>query len=242
MWLTGRRSRPSPVTGRGPSRGCPCSRACFRISRWPDAHVAGSSGPPPQDDRSVRYRRVALTMPAGHTSSADGLVLDAVLPVKYTRMRPSRRSRSVPRVSRLVGALAAALASWSAPAWPQASLPNPFSTPGALNPAVTQATISSTICRSGYAATMRPPAWVTSAVKERQLRAAGLPAASENAYEEDHLIPLELGGAPAADLNLWPQPRRPSDGWDARRKDNLEGILHGEVCAGRLQLAEAHGR
>ena len=169
-------------------------------------------------------------MSAGHCSSADGLVLDTTLP---------GRSRSRSGTSGLFGVLVATLALWPAPAASQASLPNLSSTPGALNPAVTQATISSTICRSGFAAAMRPPAWVTSAAKERQLRAAGVPNGSGSAYEEDHLIPLELGGAPTDERNLWPQPRRPADGWDASRKDDLEGILHRDVCAGRLRLADA---
>lgn len=37
-------------------------------------------------------------------------------------------------------------------------LPDPACTPGAIDPAVTQANISSTICRSGYTSTVRPPA------------------------------------------------------------------------------------
>ncbi len=124
-------------------------------------------------------------------------------------------------------------------AFPQSSLPDPSRTPGLASPAVTQATIANTICRSGYAAETRPLAWVTSTVKTRQLREAGVPDGLGGAYEEDHLIPLELGGAPTDERNLWPQPRRPADGWDASRKDDLEGVLHREVCAGRLSLTEA---
>lgn len=44
-------------------------------------------------------------------------------------------------------------------------LPDPHCTPGAVNPAVTQASVSSTICRSGYTATIRPPASVTDRLK-----------------------------------------------------------------------------
>jgi hypothetical protein len=36
-------------------------------------------------------------------------------------------------------------------------LPDPACTPGALNPDVTQASIGSTICVSGWTATIRPP-------------------------------------------------------------------------------------
>ncbi len=58
-------------------------------------------------------------------------------------------------------------------------------------------------------------------------------------YEEDHLIPLELGGAPADLHNLWPEPRRPADGWNAEMKDGLERVLNRQVCDGRLPLVEA---
>ena len=102
------------------------------------------------------------------------------------------------------------------------------------SPAVTQATIANTICRSGYAAEMRPTR--RGGVRGEEEPAAGSRRARrlEGAYEEDHLIPLELGGAPTDERDLWPQPRRPADGWEASRKDDLEGILHREVCAGRL--------
>src|SRR5579871_5396607 len=40
-------------------------------------------------------------------------------------------------------------------------LPDPSCTPGALNPDVTQATIASTICKTGWTATVRPPLSVT---------------------------------------------------------------------------------
>ena len=58
-----------------------------------------------------------------------------------------------------------------------------------------------------------------------------------SAFELDHLIPLELGGAPAALANLWPEP------WDgglgARAKDKVENDLHARVCEHTLQLAAA---
>ena len=58
-------------------------------------------------------------------------------------------------------------------------------------------------------------------------------------YEEDHLVPLSLGGAPDDERNLWPEPRKSADGWDADRKDELELALNRLVCAGRLPLATA---
>ena len=106
-------------------------------------------------------------------------------------------------------------------------------TPGALNSAVTQATIASTICAPGWAASVAPSAAYLAALKGKQLRryhAPGKPAS----YAEDHLIPIELGGAASDPKNLWPQPR-------ARvRADSLVAdALAREVCAGTLPLARA---
>jgi hypothetical protein len=56
------------------------------------------------------------------------------------------------------------------------------------------------------------------------------------AYEVDHLIPLALGGANVI-ANLWPEPSEPQPGF--HEKDRVEDYLHREVCAGRMDLAEA---
>jgi hypothetical protein len=105
---------------------------------------------------------------------------------------------------------------------------------------VTQQNIGTTICLPGWARGARPPVEFTSTLKRHQLDAwvayLGHP---RRAYEEDHLIPLSLGGAPADQRNLWPEPRQSPDGWGADRKDELERVLHGLVCAGRLPLALA---
>ncbi len=58
-------------------------------------------------------------------------------------------------------------------------------------------------------------------------------------YEEDHLIPLELGGAPADPRNLWPEKRRSVGRWTARKKDRLERVLNRMVCDGELPLGDA---
>lgn len=53
-------------------------------------------------------------------------------------------------------------------------------------------------------------------------------------YEEDHLISLELGGAPRNPKNLWPEPRTQS-----RISDPLETKLTRQVCRGTMSLAAA---
>ena len=122
----------------------------------------------------------------------------------------------------------------------QSSLPDPSSTPGATNPAVTQANIGVTICVPGWTRTIRPPSKFTSALKRQQLRSWwSYGGGRMRDYEEDHLIPLELGGAPADPHNLWPEPRHPADGWNADLKDGLERALNRLVCDGSLPLVEA---
>jgi hypothetical protein len=121
--------------------------------------------------------------------------------------------------------------------------PNPSLTPGALNPAVTQATIGSTICVSGWTATIRPSESFTYALKVKQIVQYGYSDTKTSSYEEDHLISLELGGAPADARNLWPEPYTDSlpDGrpTGAYTKDAFETKLKTEVCAGSITLAQA---
>ena len=104
---------------------------------------------------------------------------------------------------------------------------------GSLNPDVTQKTIKQTICIPGWTAKIRPPTSFTNKLKLQQIKERGLPG-QPHEYEEDHFIPLSLGGHPTDSANLWPQ------GIDrARMKDVLESFLHKAVCAGYLRLAEA---
>jgi hypothetical protein len=61
-------------------------------------------------------------------------------------------------------------------------------------------------------------------------------------FEEDHLIPLELGGSPMDSRNLWPEHWADPEG--AHTKDRLEDDLHRRVCLPRgepgwISLTEA---
>ena len=64
--------------------------------------------------------------------------------------------------------------------------------------------------------------------------AYGYTDASVANYEEDHLIPFELGGDVWSPSNLWPEPR--SGAHPASAKDAIENELHRLVCAGRVSL------
>ena len=118
----------------------------------------------------------------------------------------------------------------------QAVLADPVRTPGVLNPEVTQATIRSTICTRGWTATVRPPVEYTNDLKRRQMPAYG-ETGPLSAYQEDHLISLELGGDPTDPRNLWPEPYP-----RAAAVDQIENQLNAQVCSGALSLHDAQER
>jgi hypothetical protein len=132
--------------------------------------------------------------------------------------------------------LFAALACLAAPVW-AADLPNPSLTPGVANPDVAEAKIDQTICVRGYTKTVRPPAYYTNRLKKDQISLYGYADRNPKHYEEDHLIPLEIGGNPTDARNLWPEPRNSQ--YSADEKDKLENRLHELVCAHQLPLAKA---
>ena len=111
-------------------------------------------------------------------------------------------------------------------------LPDARCTPGSIDPAVTQANIYSTICKSGYTRTVRPPEAQTGRFKfDVAYPAYGDPHSEKT--ELDHLVSLELGGSNDA-TNLWPEtPPTPNP------KDKVEGALNRAVCDGQVTLAAA---
>jgi hypothetical protein len=113
------------------------------------------------------------------------------------------------------------------------SLPDPGCTPGAIDPAVTQADLARTICRSGYSESVRPSSSITGREKLASMRSYG-DRRSVHVYEYDHLVSLELGGAPNDARNLWPEP-----GSSPNPKDSLENLLHRRVCNHQMTLAAA---
>jgi hypothetical protein len=110
---------------------------------------------------------------------------------------------------------------------------DPARTPGVINPYVTQQNIEATICKSGWTRTIRPPTDYTNALKLTQMREYGVTGLAA-AYQEDHLISLELGGHPTDARNLWPEayPR-------AAEVDSIENDLNAKVCSGGMSLDAA---
>lgn len=122
------------------------------------------------------------------------------------------------------------------------ALPDPVCTPGALNAAVTQATIQQTICKSGYSSSIRPPEAVTEPEKYVSMKQYGFPKTDATKIEYDHLVSLELGGAANSPLNLWPELHHVIiDGREEGSfvKDTLEDRLHSLVCDGKVSLVAA---
>ncbi|MFJ2736091.1 hypothetical protein [Streptomyces sp. NPDC087317] len=116
-------------------------------------------------------------------------------------------------------------------------LPDSKCTPGSYNPDVTQSTINSTICVSGWTATVRPSTSYTNKLKAQGIIDYGYADTSMSSYEEDHLVPLELGGHPTDPANLWPEPYYGSP--TATTKDGVETKLKNAVCKGTITLASA---
>ncbi|GHF46587.1 hypothetical protein GCM10010218_29840 [Streptomyces mashuensis] len=120
-------------------------------------------------------------------------------------------------------------------------LPDRSCTPGATNPKVTQATLKTTICRSGYTADIRPPTNITSREKTANAASYGYTGPLRDA-EYDHLISLQLGGDPNDARNLWVQPPSPGHKPGAgpnNPKDSVESKLKAAICAGKTDLVKA---
>lgn len=115
---------------------------------------------------------------------------------------------------------------------PQAWEPDPVCTPGATDGGLSLAQL----CPVAHTKRIRPPAAYTDALKRAQMRAYGDTGSPVN-FEEDHLIPLALGGAPRNPQNLWPE-LHPSP----NEKDTVEGTAHDAVCLGKITLPDAQHR
>lgn len=78
-------------------------------------------------------------------------------------------------------------------------LPDPNRTPGTVNPAATEATLDETICKSGWAASVRPPSAYTGALKLVQIVQYGYADKNPSYYEEDKATPSQAAGAVSGD-------------------------------------------
>jgi hypothetical protein len=118
----------------------------------------------------------------------------------------------------------------------RAALLPPPETPGAIDPAISQANIDATICRPGYARAARPAYAITGPLKRRMMDAQH-PGERMADYELDHLIPISIGGAPLNKRDLWLQPRQGQA--NAGDKNVLAYVLWRLVCTHQVPLQTA---
>lgn len=111
----------------------------------------------------------------------------------------------------------------------QAWEPDQACTPGATDGGLAM----SALCPVAHTSQIRPPVSYTEPLKVQQMAAYGF-TDRVSAHEEDHLIPLELGGAPRDPMNLWPEPHA-----SLNEKDTVENAAHDAVCAHRVSLTDA---
>lgn len=67
--------------------------------------------------------------------------------------------------------------------------------------------------------------------------AYGYADTNPRAFEEDHLIPLELGGESSDRRNLWPEPH--AGVYGSYAKNRVENYLHRLVCSGAMTSESA---
>lgn len=109
------------------------------------------------------------------------------------------------------------------------ALPDRRCGPGNVNTDVRQSTIRTTICKSGWTATVRN---VLTSTKTAMYAAYGVTGPHPfPEWEMDHIIPLELGGSNDP-KNLFPE-HHPLE------KDRVENDLNHKVCQGRMTLSAA---
>jgi hypothetical protein len=110
-------------------------------------------------------------------------------------------------------------------------------TPGTINTAISEQQYRAQCHTKDWTRPYRPSVSFTNSLKKLQMKTYGYPPADIRDYEEDHLVPLCLAGAPQDPANLWPQPR--SGEWNADRKDKLEAKLCRLTCDGKVPLEQA---
>ncbi len=138
-----------------------------------------------------------------------------------------------PRSGRIAAlALATLFASWNA-AVRAGELPDPQLTPGTINTAISEQQYRAQCHTKGWTKPYRPSVSFTNSLKKLQMKKYGYPLADIRNYEEDHLVPLCLAGAPQDPANLWPGES------SADLKDALEAKLCRLACDGKVPLADA---
>jgi hypothetical protein len=126
-------------------------------------------------------------------------------------------------------------------------LPDRHCTPGVNDPRVTKANLKRTACNTHYrrvngkwvswSKAQRPDSSYTDRLKVQGIADYGYADKKQADYEEDHVLPISIGGSPTSPKNLWPEAYAGS--WGSKKKDDLEYQLYKRVCAGKYKLSTA---
>lgn len=207
--------------------------------------------------RHHRHRRTYEPVPLSRTT---GSVLVSIVGVGavavgvHTMLEPATADPAVPAAPPVTASATPAPSVSPARALPRKAW-LPYSGTGRVIRGITAATV----CTSGYATSIRPPSSYTDPLKRAQVTLGGTftyqgqpargyayPDHVLAHYEEDHVIPLSLGGQPRDPMNLYPEPLHATaaDGGDAGAytKDRYEGWVWRQVCSGALALHAAQAR
>ena len=198
---------------------------------WDCAEPGAPEYDPTRDTTMIVYEALTYYCRAAQsTTSSTSTVITADV---TTAPEPSTTETQATTQSTSVTQTNSTTVTTPGPGEPSIILPDPKITPGAFNPRVRQSTIKKTICKSGWTKKIRPPVGYTNALKVKQM-VLYEETDSPSGYEEDHFIPLELGGAIRNPKNLWPEPRSQS-----KLSDPLETKLKRQVCRGIVTLKKA---
>src|SRR5581483_11972185 len=122
-------------------------------------------------------------------SPAKGVPMSSTPPARHRPSRILTLAAAVMLASGVAVAVDAGVAYAASCSRSYLPLPDPSCQPGAYNPDVTQSTIATTICVSGWTATVRPSSSYTTALKIQQIAEYAYSDTSTADYEEDHLVP-----------------------------------------------------
>ena len=110
-------------------------------------------------------------------------------------------------------------------------------TPGATNPAITQATAASTICKPRYANKIKSQ--ISNRTRTKVFSEYAIAKNQRSGYAIGHLVPTDLGGTNAL-TNLWPIPLKGTA--TPQREAVVDAAVHQSMCAGFISLATAQGQ
>lgn len=119
-------------------------------------------------------------------------------------------------------------------------LPDRHLTPGTANSAVTEQDFRAQCHTQSWTRLYRPPMSLTNSLKRLQMKQYCYTGRDLRDFEEDHLFPLCLAGAPRDPANLGPQQRYGE--WNADKKDKLETKLCRLACDSNVPRHEAQPR